>query len=97
MDNHDLILHPTKVSQISPVFDIRGCVSEWAVTVTFNNKNIVPPRASGARFSVKCMENSTQVEYKFPESVLRQGLERAWLFRDAMEKQIARLNNENTK
>ena len=94
MDKNDLVLHPTKVSQISPVFDIRGCVSEWAVTVTFNNKDMVPPRASGARFSVKKLENTTQVEYKFPESVLRQGLERAWLFRDAMKKQIARQNIE---
>ena len=43
------------------------------------------------------MGNSTQVEYKFPESVMREGIQRAWLFKEAIEKQIARLNNENIK
>ena len=97
MDNQHLNLHPTEVSQISAVYDTKGHITDWKLTVTFNNKNIVPPRASGARFSVKCMENSTQVEYKFPESILREGIQHAWLFKEAMEKQIARLNNENTK
>ena len=97
MENQRLNLHPTKVSQIDAVYDSKGHITDWKLTVTFNNKDIIPPRASGARFSVKCEEDVTQVEYKFPESVMREGIRHAWLFKEAMEKQIARLKHENTK
>ncbi|MFQ6703778.1 MAG: hypothetical protein ACLRFP_01690 [Alphaproteobacteria bacterium] len=97
MDKNDLRLRPTDVSQIGAIYDTKGRITGWTLTVTFDSKNIVPPHARGARFSVKPMENSTQVEYKFPESVMREGIQRAWLFKEAIEKQIARLNNENIK
>lgn len=97
MTNQQNNIRPLSISQINPVYDLKGCVSEWEVTVVFNNQNIEPPHAKGARVIINNVNNMTQVQYKFSESVMRQGLVRAWSFREAMLRQIARLNNENTK
>ena len=91
MNKDDIIFKPVKISEIKPVYDVKGIVKEWGVTVTYNNQDIVPPHVKGARVgSVKCEDKNTLAEYCFSESVMRQGLERAWLFREAVLKQIAR-------
>ena len=64
------------------------------MVVTYDGQNVEPPHARGARISVKNTDKNTLAEYHFCESVMKQGLERAYLFHDAMVKQIARQNME---
>ncbi len=90
----DYILHPTKVSELEPVYDNAGNITAWGITVTFKNSNIEPPHAKGARVTAKSLGNETLAEYRFSESILLKGLEKAVVFRDAMSKQIARLGEE---
>ena len=97
MNKKQDILKPIGVSPINPVYDMNGCIAEWELTVTFDKQDVQPPHAKGARVSAKNIENKTLAKYEFYESVMKQGLERAWLFRDAISKQISRLNNENIK
>lgn len=87
-------LHPTEVSALQPVFDAKGCITEWGLTVTFNNQNIEPPHAKGARVTAKVLDDKILAEYKFSESVLNEGIQKAWIFREAILKQIARQNSE---
>lgn len=87
-------IKPIEVSEIKPVCDTQGRVKEWGVNVTFNGQNVNPPHAPGARFVTKNTDKNTLAEYRFSESIMQIGLERAWLFRDAMLKQIARQNEE---
>ena len=94
MNKKQSILKPIGVSPINPVYDMKGCISEWELTVTFCDQDITPPHAKGARVSAKNVNNNTLAKYEFSESVMRQGLERAWTFREAMLKQIARLSEE---
>lgn len=97
MNKNQDVLKPVGVSPINPVYDMNGCIAEWELTVTFDKHNVKPPHAKGARVSAKNLDNKTLAKYEFSESVMRKGLENAWLFRDAISKQIARLNNENSK
>ena len=91
MNKDGVFLKPVNISEIKPVYDAKGQLIEWGLTVTYNNQDIVPPRVKGARVDgVKNSDKNTLAEYRFPESVMKQGLERAWLFRDAVLKQIAR-------
>lgn len=85
---------PIEISQIDPVRDDKGCIKEWGIRVTFDGQNVEPPHAPGARFVTKNTEKNTLAEYRFSESVMQIGLQRALLFRDAMLKQIARQNEE---
>ena len=91
MNKDNILLTPVDVSAIDPVYDKDGRITEWGLTVTYNSKDVVPPHVKGARVNnVKSVDKNTLAEYHFPESVMKQGLERAWLFRDAVLKQIAR-------
>ena len=91
MNKDSIILTPIDVSAINPIYDQDGHITEWGLTVTYNNRDVVPPRVKGARVNnVKISGKKTLAEYHFPESVMKQGLERAWLFRDALLKQIDR-------
>ena len=91
MNKDNMFLTPVDVSAINPVYDKDGRITEWGLTVTYNSKDVVPPHVKGARVTdVKNSDKKTLAEYRFPESVMKQGLERAWLFRDAVLKQIAR-------
>ena len=94
MKNQQDIIRPLSVSQINPVYDLKGCISEWQVTVVFKNQNIEPPHAKGAHVSTENVSNTTLAKYGFSESVMKQGLERAWRFREAMIKRIAVLSEE---
>lgn len=91
MNKDNVVFRPIDVSAINPVYDNDGRITEWGLTVTYDNKDVVPPHVKGARVNnVKSADKKTLAEYHFPESVMKQGLERAWLFRDALLKQIAR-------
>ena len=91
MNRDDVIFKPVNISEIKPVYDVKGQITEWGITVTYDNQNIVPPHVKGARVTdVKNSDKNTLAEYHFLESVMKQGLKRAWLFRDAVLKQIAR-------
>ena len=85
---------PIEISQIDPVRDDKGCIKEWGISVIFDGQNVEPPHAPGARFVTKNTEKNTLAEYRFSESVMQIGLQRALLFRDAMLKQIARQNED---
>jgi len=87
-------LNPTEVSDLKPVYDNAGRITGWGLTVTFNNQNIKPPHAKGARVNAKCVNGKTMAEYNFVECVMQKGLRQALLFKDAMAKQIARLGEE---
>jgi len=94
VEQKNIFMKPISVSSINPVYDAKGCITEWGVTVTFQGLNIKPPHARGARVSAKNVEKNTSAEYLFAESVMKQGLERVWSFREAMLRQIARQNEE---
>lgn len=87
-------LCPTKVSELKPVYDGDGHLTGYDITVIFNNQNIEPPHAKGARVTTKYVGDKTLAEYNFVECVTRKGLRQALLFREAMVMQIARQNSE---
>lgn len=94
MTNQQDIIKPIDISPIEAVLDEKGHVSGWKLVVTFDNQNINPPHAKGARVSVEKVKNVLRAKYEFGESVMGRGFERAFLFGDAVLKQIARQNME---
>jgi len=89
MTNKQTVLRPIGVSEINPVYDDKGNMSGWGMTVTYDGLSGSPLHVGGARIDVKNSGKHTLAEYVFPESVMQQGLRRAYLFRDAMLRQIA--------
>ena len=95
MKNEQNMLKPIRVSEINPVYNDKGGVTEWGLTVTYCGQDGKPLHVGGARVSIiKNAEKHTLAEYRFPESVMERGFARAYTFRDALLKQIARQNEE---
>lgn len=94
MTNQQNIIKPIDISPIEVVLNEKGHVSGWKLVVTFDNQNIKPPHAKGSRVSVEKVKKVLRAKYEFSESVMGRGLEHAFLFGEAMLKQIARQNME---
>jgi len=93
---------PIKVSEIVPVFNDKGGLKEWRLTVLFEKiipfekTNNEPPHARGARdISVKLSQNRIEAEYRFPESVMKRGAEHALRFKTQLLFQMGK--DENIK
>jgi hypothetical protein len=87
-------LRPVSVSNINPLYDDKGGFLGWGLTVTYDGHNGSPLHVGGARVNIKNVEKHTLAEYHFPESIANRGFERAYVFRDALLKQIAIRNME---
>lgn len=94
MKNEQNVLKPIGVSEINPVYNDKGGLSEWGLIVTYDGHNGQPLHVGGARVNIKNTDKNTLAEYRFPESVMEQGFVRAYAFRDALLKQIAIRNME---
>lgn len=89
-------LKPIKVSEIAPVFNEKGGLKEWSLTVVFDKIDGEPPHARGARdINVKLLKNGLEAEYRFPESVMKRGAEHALRFKTQIMFQMGK--DANTK
>lgn len=86
------ILKPVEVSEIDPILNSRGIVTEWKVVVTFD-KDVVPPHARGGYVNKQqVVGNVMPVEYRFRDSVMKRGMENVLMFQREM---MSRLSERN--
>ena len=90
MEKNKNALKPIKVSEIYPVYDEKGYIKEYKLTVVFDNVNGNPPHARGANVSVISSNNVIQAEYRFPESVMKRGAEHVLRFKTQLMFQLGK-------
>jgi len=88
---------PAMVSDINPVYDSNKHLESWKLELSFNASAILPPRAKGGRIHAIQSGAKTVVEYRFPESVMKRGIENALRFQTEMLGKSLKKQNENTK
>lgn len=87
-------LKPVTVSEIDPIYNTKGIVTEWKVTVTFD-KDVVPPHARGGyMYKQKVVGNLMPVEYRFRDSVMKRGMENVLMFHKEMMSKLLECNRE---
>ena len=92
-------LNPVNVSEIDSVLNENGGIKEYRLVVTFETIDGKPPHARGASTKVNVTplknKNGFQAEYRFPESVMKRGMENVLRFKTELMFQINK--DENTK
>lgn len=83
------------VSEITPVYNEKGGVAEWEITVVFEKVSVKLPHARGGyACKQQAVGNVLPVKYYFRDSVMKCGMKNALVFHGEMMERLAKSNRQ---